>query len=240
MKLSDNKVVDQYSDENLRKLEKKLDIFVKNKELLRRAISSSGAKNEYPALIDEDNERLEFLGDSVYKFLLSEYLYREPDSEGKMTRLRIVREKNETLGRIAKGLDIKPHLFLSIGETKLEGKGETRLLADALEAIIGAIYLDEENINSVRTFMNNKIFDELEKILRLDDLSDSITPLQEICQKQHGKPPRYEYNQISGKSHNPIFKAEVYMNNEKIAEAEGGSKKQAREKVARKALNLLS
>ena len=241
MEISEKKVLYPYSDENLGNLEEKLGIISNKKELLKRAISSSGAKNENPALISKDNERLEFLGDSVFKFLLSENLFDdESNSEGKMTLLRIKVEKNDTLGRIAKGLEIKPHLFLSSGENKLEGKGEIGLLADSLEAIIGAIYMDDKNIDAVRDFMNNKIFGELNKILRFDDLSDPITPLQEISQKRYREPPRYEYIQISGSSHNPVFKAEVFVNNEKIAEAEGGSKKQAKEKVARKALNLLN
>lgn len=241
MELSNNNVINPYSEENLRILEKKLGLSVKNKGLLKTAISSRGAKYENPELIKEDNERLEFFGDSVLKFLISEHLFKSKSNpEGKMTLMRIEIENNETLGTIAKELNIKPHLFLSMSEKKAKGKGENSLLANALEAIIGAIYLDEENINTVRTFMEKKILDELLQILLLKDISNPITPLQEISQKRYGKLPRYEYSLISGSAHNPLYKADVLINNEKIAEAEGWSKKQAKKKAAKKALILLT
>jgi len=241
MELSNKNVNYPYSDENLSILEKKLGLNIKNKELLKTAISSSGAKNENPEIIMEDNERLEFFGDSVLKFILSEHLFKSKSNpEGKMTLMRIEIENNETLGAIAKELIIKPHLFLSNGEKKVKGKGENSLLANALEAIIGAIYLDEENINTVRTFIEKKILDELLQILLLKDISNPVTPLQEISQNRFGKLPKYEFSKISGSEHNPIYRAVVFLNNEKIAEAEGGSKKLAKKKAAKKALILVT
>ena len=241
MKLSDETNIDSYSEENLSSLEKKLGLNLKNKKLLKCAISSRGAKYEHPDIIPEDNERLEFLGDSVLKFLLSEHLFKsKTNPEGKMTVMRVEIENNETLGRIAKELDIKPHLYLSNSEKSAKGKGENSLLANALEAIIGALYLDEENIDSVRKFIGKKILDELLQILLLDDISNPITPLQEISQKRYEKLPRYEFTKISGNSHNPKYKAEVFLNNEKIAEGEGWSKKQAKKRAAKKALILVT
>jgi len=120
-------------------------------------------------------------------------------------------ENNETLGAISKGLGLRPHLFLGEGEKGFLGKSECTLLADSLEAIIGAIYLDEEGLGVTRGFVEEKILDELFEVLLTQDVRDPITPLQEICQKRHGKPPRYVYTRVSGAPHDPVFRAEVYV-----------------------------
>lgn len=239
--VSNNHVFDPYSSENLGALENKLGVSLKNRELLKTAISTRAARNEYPELIKEDNERLEFLGDSVLKFLISEYLFKSKSNpEGKMTIMRMEIENNETLGAIAKELDLKPHLFLGEGVKGSRGKSECTLLANSLEAIIGAIYLDEEDLGVTRRFVEKKILNELLQILLTQDIREPITPLQEICQKRHGKPPRYVYTKISGAPHDPVFRAEVYVNDEKVAEAEGRSKKEAKRKAAKKALFLIT
>lgn len=233
--------VDPYSDKNLRALEEKLGVSIKNKELLKTAISTRAARNEHPNLIKEDNERLEFFGDSVLKFLISEKLFQSKSNpEGKMTIMRMEIENNQTLGAIAKELDLKQHLFLSEGEKRSRGKSECTLLANSLEAIIGAIYLDEEDIGVTRRFIERKILHELLQILLTQDIKNPITPLQEISQKRYGKLPRYFYTRISHTPHNPVFKAEVYVNDERVAEAEGGSKKEAKKRAAKKALFLIT
>jgi len=234
-------VVDPYSDKNLRALEEKLGVSIKNKELLKTAISTRAARNEHPNLIKEDNERLEFFGDSVLKFLISEKLFQSKSNpEGKMTIMRMEIENNQTLGAVAKELDLKRHLFLSEGEKRSRGKSECTLLANSLEAIIGAIYLDEEDIGVTRRFIERKILHELLQILLTQDIKNPITPLQEISQKRYGKLPRYLYTLISGTPHNPVFKAEVYVNDERVAEAEGGSKIEAKKRAAKKALFLIT
>lgn len=238
---SNQGVFNPYSSENLGALEEKLGVSLRNKELLKMAISTRAAKNELPDLIKEDNERLEFLGDSVLKFLISENLFKSKSNpERKMTIMRMEIENNETLGAIAKELDLKPHLFLSKGEKRSQDKSECMLLADSLEAIIGAIYLDESDLEITRRFLEKKIMQELLQILLTQDVRNPITPLQEICQKRHGKPPRYVYTKVSGAPHDPVFRAEVYVNDEKVAEAEGRSKKEAKRKVAKNALFMIT
>ena len=230
-----------YSTENLQALKNKLGINMKNDDFLKIAITTRAAKNEHPEIIKEDNERLEFLGDSVLKFLLSEYLYMsKPNPEGKMTIMRSEMENNEILATIAKELDLKPHLFLSEGEKKCSVKRERALLANSLEAIIGAIYLDQENLAVVRIFLERKILHELLQILLTEDVRNPITPLQEISQRRYDKFPKYVYKKISGTPNEPIFLAEVYINNEKIAEAQGSSKKEAKRKAAKKALFIIT
>lgn len=135
---------------------------------------------------------------------------------------------------------MKPHLFLSEGEKRARGKGECTLLAGSLEAIIGAIYLDEEGLGVTRRFVKEKILRELLQILLTQDIREPVTPLQEISQERHGKPPRYVYTLISGTPHDPVFRAEVYINDEKVAEVEGRSKKEAKRKAAKNALFMIT
>ena len=197
-----------YSTENIEALKMKLGVTFENDELLRTAISTRAARNEHPDIIKEDNERLEFLGDSVLKFLLSENLYKsKPKPEGVMTIMRTEIENNETLALIAKELDLKPHLFLGEAEKKSSGKRERAVLANALEAIIGAIYLDTESLVDSRRFLEKKILHELLQILLTEDVRNPITPLQEISQKRYGLLPKYECRQISGTPNEPIYLA---------------------------------
>jgi len=217
-------------------LESILGVSLEDRGLLRTAISTRAACNEFPDVVTADNERLEFLGDSVLKFLLSEHLFqRRSDPEGKMTIMRTEMENNETLGAIASGLGLKPYLCLGSGEQQSSGKAECMLLADALEAIIGAIYLDQ-GLDVARRFVKNKMLDELLHMLLTEDIRNPVTPLQEISQKRYGKVPKYVFEQVSGGSHDPLFRAEVYLAGLKVAEAEGNSKKEAKKKAAKKAL----
>lgn len=224
-----------YSDENLLALESILGVSLEDRGLLRTAISTRAACNEFPD-VTVDNERLEFLGDSVLKFLLSENLFlSRSDPEGKMTIMRTEMENNETLGAIASGLGLKPYLCLGSGESRRGGKAECKLLADALEAIIGAIYLDQ-GLDVSRRFVKDKMLNELLHVLLTKDIRNPVAPLQEISQKRYGKVPKYVCEQVSGGSHDPLFRAEVYLDGSKVAEAEGNSKKEAKKKAAKKAL----
>jgi ribonuclease III len=225
-----------YSDENLQALESKLGVSLKDRSLLKKAISTRAACNEFPDVVTVDNERLEFLGDSVLKFLLSENLFlSRSDPEGKMTIMRTEMENNETLGAIATGLGLKPYLCLGSGERRSKGKTECMLLADALEAIIGAIYLDR-GLDATRRFVKDKMLNELLHVLLTEDIRNPVTPLQEISQKRYGKFPKYVFNQVSGEAHNPLFRVELFLDDVKVAEAEGHSKKEAKKKAAKKAL----
>jgi len=129
---------------NVKELQKKLGIKFQVDYRLIMALTRRSYKNQYPDLDRDDNERLEFLGDSVLKLLLSEHLYHNSnDPEGGMTILRSKLEKNDTLAKIAKNIGLKDHILMTEGEKKLEGAGENKILADTLEAIIGAIFIDQ-------------------------------------------------------------------------------------------------
>lgn len=202
---------------------------------MKTAISTRAARNEHKE-ITEDNECLEFLGDSVLKFLISEALFKRESTPEEMTNVRMEIENNKVLGVVAKELGFKENLFLSEGEKVLTGKGELTLLANALEAVTGAIYMDEEKIESARVFYKEKLEGRLFELLLAHDVWNPVNPLQEMSQRLYGKLPQYKYTPIAGTSNDPVFRAEVYVNGEKLAEAEGQSMKEARQRAAKQAL----
>jgi ribonuclease-3 len=236
MALSNHDVFDPYSVENLSALENKLGINVEDKELLKRAISTRLARNEHQGLITEDNECLEFLGDSVLKFLISETLFHEESTPEKMTNARMEMENNKVLGIVAKELDFKENLFLGGGEKLSTGKGELTLLANALEAIMGAVYMDEGNIESAKKFYREKLEGRLLELLSAQDVGSPVNRLQEVSQELYRKLPEYAIKQVAGTPDKPVFRAEVCVNGEKLGEAEGQSMKEARQRAAKQAL----
>lgn len=143
--------------EQIKELEKKLDFIFKKVTQIKIAITRTAYKNEYPDITRDDNERMEFLGDSVLKMILSEHLYNQHDDpEGKMTEIRSTIEKNVTLGLIARKLGIKNQILMSVGESALMEPEDNSLLADTLEAIIGAMYLDS-GYEATRKFVKEKM-----------------------------------------------------------------------------------
>jgi len=143
--------------EQIKKLENKLNFNFKKVTQVKIAITRVSYKNEYPDIDREDNERMEFLGDSVLKMILSEHLYNQHDDpEGKMTEIRSTIEKNVTLALIARKLGIKDQILTSVGERTLVEPEDNNILADTLEAIIGAMYLDS-GYDATRKFVKDKM-----------------------------------------------------------------------------------
>jgi len=236
MATPDHSVSNPYSVENLSALENKLGINIEDKELLKRAISTRLARNEHQGLITEDNECLEFLGDSVLKFLISETLFHEESTPEKMTNIRMEMENNKVLGLVAKELDFKENLFLGGGEKLSTGKGELTLLANALEAITGAVYMDKRDIESARRFYKEKLEGRLLELLSAKEVGSPVNLLQEVSQELYRKLPEYACTQVAGTPDEPVFRAEVCVNGEKLGEAEGQSMKEARQRAATQAL----
>lgn len=148
---------DEAVSELIKNLERKLGFKFSKEKHIKVAITRASYKNEFPDINRDHNERMEFLGDSVLKMILSEHLYSRPDDpESKMTEIRAKIEKNDTLALIARELGIKDHLLLSIGEKTLGPPGNNKVLADTLEAIIGAMYLDS-GYEKTRNFVKDKM-----------------------------------------------------------------------------------
>lgn len=150
---------------NVKELQKKLKVNFSRDYTLKIALTRRSYKNEHKDIERDDNERLEFLGDSVLKLLISEHLYHNSkDPEGEMTTIRSKIEKQDTLASIAKNIGLKEHILMSEGDKKLTGDGESKILADSLEAIIGAIYIDQ-GLEKTRVFLKETMFWNLIQIL---------------------------------------------------------------------------
>lgn len=186
-------------EEKAQKLAKILNYTFADIKLLRAAIThrSSGGTN---------NERLEFLGDSILNFVIASELYRRFSKarEGDLTRLRAMLVNGETVAQVARDLRIGEYLSLGIGEQKSGGFQRTSILADALEAIIGAIYLDS-NIETCYGCVLNWYETRLNELVPNALQKDAKTRLQEYLQSKHLPLPEYQIVEVQGDPHNPLF-----------------------------------
>lgn len=210
----------------------------KNDELLKTAVTHSSYANENRGEGTACNERLEFLGDAVLGLLVAQYLYgRFPDMpEGKMTRLRseLVCEKN--LSRVAEELHLGENLRLGKGEEKNGGGSRPSILADAVEAILAAIYLDGGKAEA-ETFVSRFIINPFEAGGQYE--GDYKTELQELIQRQSGQTLTYELVKSSGPDHDKVFTVQALLNGCVISTGSGHSKKDAEQAAAEKALEAL-
>lgn len=205
----------------------------KNKSLLELALTHSSYANESKAHI-EYNERLEFLGDAVLQLVTSEKLYKEhPDMpEGRMSKQRAALVCEDALANYSKQIDLGAFLFLGKGEENTGGRERPSILADAFEAVIGAIFLDG-GINNAKKFILRFLND---KELHLKDFK---TLLQEIIQKNPGERLSYVVIAEEGPDHDKSFTVEVKLNSNSIGQGTGKSKKAAEQQAAKEALGLM-
>ncbi len=218
---------------DLKDLERKLKINFKNKELLQRALTHKSYAYMYG--IAEDNERLEFLGDSVLNLVISEYLYQRYPSydEGKLTKLKSSLVNRNSLVIWAKKLSLGEYLLISEEEAAAGGRQRESLLSNALEALIGAIYQDQD-WDKVRKFILGQI-STLKGIRRTDYKSR----LQELIQKRYKILPEYRVKTESGPAHRKFFEVEVRVKNRFFGRGTGWSKKAAEQKAAKETLKKL-
>lgn len=220
--------------DKLKQIQKLLKYEFKNINLLKEAITHKSIKSSI------NNERLEFLGDAVLDLIVGEYLYHKfnTQSEGDLSKLRASLVNEDSLAKIAKELNLGEFLYLSPAEENNGGRNKQSLISDALEALMGAIYL-ESGLNSVKVIF----IDLLEKNfpdINLNSLTkDYKTTLQEITQAQIGTAPKYELISSSGPDHKKSFEMAVLLNGKEIARATGNSKKAAEQACALKALEML-
>lgn len=206
----------------------------KKEGLLRQALTHSSYANEKHLKKLSDNERLEFLGDAVLEIVTSEFLYREyPDvPEGELTKMRASIVCEQTLALCAKPLEIGEFLFLGKGENLTGGRGRKSILSDALEAIIGAIYLDGGFTNA-KEFVNKYILTDIE---HKQLFYDSKTILQELVQGQFEQELHYELVGESGPDHAKLFYVEAKIGTNMVGKGEGPTKKSAEQEAAYHAL----
>lgn len=210
----------------------------KNKNLLQQALTHRSYLNENPDFKLDHNERLEFLGDAVLELAVTEYLfqnYQEP--EGKLTSWRAALVNAEMLAQKAKELGLSDEILLSKGEAKDTGKARNYILANALEALIGAIYLDQ-GYEAAKNFIHENILIELSKILANKLYLDAKSQFQEQAQEKVNITPEYKVLKEWGPDHDKKFKIGVYLGAEFVASAVGSSKQEAQQKAAQSALRI--
>lgn len=219
------------------KFEGMIGITFKNKELLRRAFTHRSYLNENRSSESSHNERLEFLGDAVLELIVTEYLYEKyPDSnEGDLTAYRASLVNAITLSEAAQKINVNDFLLLSKGEAKDTGKARQYILANTMEAVIGAIYLDQ-GYDMSKYFISNNIFHLIDKIIEDKSWIDAKSKFQERAQEMAGTTPVYKSLKEEGPDHDKQFTVGVYLDKELVTEGTGKSKQEAEQIAARQAL----
>jgi ribonuclease III len=199
-----------------------------NQDLIKQALVHRSYLNENPDFALGHNERLEYLGDAVLELVVSEFLYRHyPNPEGDLTNWRASLVNAKSLSELAKELDLDQWLMLSRGEAKDKGsKARQNIHANAIEAIIGAVYLDG-GYEPAKQFIEKKILTKLPNILEQQLYIDPKSKFQEMSQEVVGITPNYKVLKEWGPDHDKQFSVGIYLGDEQIAVGEGASKQEA-------------
>ena len=221
-------------------LEKNLGYRFKNKSFLKTALTHPSFSNEYPQGEVEDNQRLEFLGDAVLGYMCASHLFKSFTGfrEGRLTKTRASMANSEILATIGVSLALGDFLLLGKGEKNMGGDQRDSNIADALEAIIGAAYLDGGLKASWKIF-NRLFFPHIERLISVQPLENPKGTLQEHAQQNWKVSPAYRITEESGPPHDRTYTAEVVINNEVAGIGKGASKQTAEKDAALNALAAL-
>jgi ribonuclease III len=237
-------------------LAKKLGVKFNNPELLQQAVTHRSYLNEHRSYKLEHNERLEFLGDAVLELVVTEYLYKNfKNPEGELTNWRAALVNGEMLAKISKKIGVEEFLMMSRGEAKDTGRARQYLLANAFEAIVGAIYLDQQEkpastrgddrssmrgggYDESKKFIEKNVIVELSEIIEKKLYEDPKSRFQEEAQDKAGVTPSYRVMSETGPDHDKQFAVGVYLGEEMIAKGEGASKQEAQRQAAENALEV--
>ncbi|MCM1090955.1 MAG: ribonuclease III [Butyrivibrio sp.] len=222
---------------NLTNLEERIGYHFKNSALLKQALTHSSFINEQRIRRTEDYERLEFLGDAVLELVSSEFLFHAHSElqEGELTKLRASMVCEPALAFCARDLEIGQFMRLGRGEELTGGRERESITSDAMEAVIGALYLDG-GMEPAKSFINRFILSDLEN---KQLFYDSKSHLQELIQGTLKKELHYELLEESGPEHDKVFTAEVIMEGKSLGKGLGRTKKAAEQQAAYEALLLL-
>ncbi len=212
----------------------------KDQSFLKEALTHRSYLNENPDWKFPHNERLEFLGDAVLELTVTEELFnRFPnDDEGKLTTLRAALVNYQMLAQIGKEIALDKEVLLSKGEARDMGRARDVIIANAMESLIGAIYLDSD-YSQIKNFVNKFILSKVEEVLRNGSYKDAKSLLQEKMQSEKKITPIYKNLGESGPEHQKLFKVGVYSEDEFLASGEGYSKQEAEVEAAKKALKKI-
>lgn len=223
--------------DNISELESLIGVSFKNKDLLLQALTHRSYLNENPSWKLDHNERLEFLGDAVLELIVTEYLYNKySNPEGELTNWRAALVNAVILAEITNQFNLNDFILLSRGEAKDTGRARQYILANAIEALIGAIYLDQ-GYKVAESFITRFVIKELPRVLKEKLYRDPKSLFQEEAQDRIGITPAYEVLEEWGPDHARQFKVGVFLDKELAGQGEGPSKQDAQQMAARDALH---
>jgi len=218
-------------------LAKRMGVSFQTPDLLVEALTHRSYLNEHRTYTGNHNERLEFLGDAVLELATTDFLFKKfPTApEGELTAYRAALVNTVSLAEAAHALGVNEYLLLSKGEAKDTGRARDVILADALEAIIGALYLDA-GYAAAEAFIAQNLFGAIDQIVATRSYRDAKSRFQEIAQEQYGVTPHYETLAEEGPDHAKVFTVGVFINTEEIARGKGQSKQEAEQTAAQSGL----
>ncbi len=222
---------------SIEKFAEDLGINFKDIDFFREALTHRSYLNENRGYKLNHNERMEFLGDAVLELVITEFLYKTyPNPEGELTSWRAALVNGEMLSGIAKELNVEEHLLMSRGEAKDTGRARQYLLANAMESIIGAIYLDQ-GYEEAKKFIVKNVAVKIDGILKNKTYMDPKSYFQEKAQENMRVTPSYQVLKESGPDHDKRFVVGVFLGDELVAEGEGISKQDAQRNAAQAGLD---
>ena len=225
--------------EDLSELEQTLGVTFQEKDTLRQALVHRSYLNEHPDFPLGHNERLEFLGDAVLELVVTKHLYENYENpEGELTNWRAALVNSEMLSSLCQELDVEPYLHLSRGEAKdKNSKARKYILADAFEAIIGAIYVDA-GWDESKKFVDDRVLSPLPRVLEQGLYIDPKSRFQEAAQEHVGITPSYKVLSEEGPDHQKTFEVGVFLGKDKVATGKGTSKHEAQVAAATAGIEL--
>lgn len=221
---------------DIEKLKERLGIVIRQEALFQEALTHRSYLNEHKGYEYPHNERLEFLGDAVLELVVTENLFHNYENpEGELTSFRAALVNGDMLAKIGGELNLQDFLLMSRGETKDTGRARGYLVANAMEAIIGALYLDQ-GYDGAKAFIVKYVMSHLPEVFEQGLHTDAKSRFQELAQEKLGITPGYRVIKEWGPDHDRHFIAGVYLDEEKIAEGEGASKQEAQREAAKQGL----
>jgi len=222
---------------NFTPFEEKIGFTFRNKQLIEAAFTHRSYLNENRAVGREHNERLEFLGDAVLELAVTKYLYDKYPAkpEGELTAFRAALVNTQSIADAATKLGMNEYLLLSRGEAKDTGRARGIILANAFEALIGALYLDQ-GYDAAYAFIAAQLFHKTDEVVEKRLWQDAKSKLQEIAQEKLAVTPTYELVNQTGPDHDKQFVVAVFLGSNKVALGEGRSKQEAEQDAAQKGL----
>jgi len=216
----------------------RLGLSFRNLDLLTEALTHRSYLNEHREYAGSHNERLEFLGDSVLELAVTDFLFKKfpAKPEGELTAYRAALVNTVSLAESSQALGVNEFLLLSKGESKDTGRARDVILADAFEAIIGAVYLDQ-GYAAAEAFIAKNLYGKIDEVIKNRSYQDAKSRFQEIAQEKRGTTPNYETLSEVGPDHDKRFTVGVFIGSSEIAHGVGQSKQEAEQAAAQAGLD---